>query len=186
MPQRPRNQIIYDGCLFHVAWQCHNKDWLLNDERFKKLYYEILFRYREKYTMIFYAYHFMENHIHLIGKIESTQSFSDFFRVAHNVFARQVNYRLNRRGQVVMERLTSPTINDDIHLLTVMAYTDLNGIRAGRDKKPEDSIWSSYRYYAHGRPDDLLSHAPSYLALAPTAQQRQVAYRALVNGMAEK
>lgn len=183
MPQTPRNQIIYDDSFFHVTWQCHNKEWVLKDERFKKLYYEILLRYRKKYAMTFYSYHFMENHIHLIGKTESVESFSRFFQVSHNVFARQVNHRRRRRGQVVMERLKSSTIQDDIHMLTVMAYVDLNGVRAGRDKKPCETIWSSYPYYAYGKKDDLIVPAPSYLALAESPLKRQLEYRTMVEKM---
>lgn len=183
MSQKPRNQIIYDGCLFHVAWKCHNNNWLLKDERLKSLYYEILHRYQERYVMNIHAYHFMENHIHLIGRTKSVRSFSDFFRVVHNLFARQVNHRMRRRGQVVMERLKSPAIHDERHLLTAMTYLDLNGVRAGRDNKPEDSRWSSYRYYAYGKPDSLVLPVSSYIALAELPERRQRLYRSMVEGM---
>lgn len=136
--------------------------------------------------MAFYGYHFMENHIHLIGKTESIESFSNFFRVVNNLFARQVNRRMRRRGQVVMERIKSLPIEDDIHLLSVMAYVDLNGVRAGRDKTPKESIWSSYKYYAHGRADDILTPAPSYLALSTDPLYRQIEYRAMVDRMLTK
>jgi putative transposase len=177
----PRNQIIYDGCLFHVAWRCHNKTWLLRDEGIKRLYYDLLLKYRDKYEMIFYGYHFMENHVHLIGEMKSVELFSDFFRLVNNLFARQTNRRMRRRGQVVMERIKSLPIETDDHLLSVMAYADLNGVRAGRDKTPEDSVWSSYNYYAHGKKDDLLTPAPSYLALSDNPVQRQIQYRTIVN-----
>jgi len=183
MPAAPRNEIVYDGCLFHVAWQCHNKSWLFRDERIKRLYYELLLRFRPVYRLDFHAYHFMENHIHLVGRTESQESFSNFFRVTHNVFARQYNWRKRRRGQVVMERLKSPTIDDDSHLLAVMAYVDLNGVRAGRDVNPGESIWSSYHYYAFGKGDDLIKPAPSYLALSGDPLQRRAEYRAFVAGM---
>ncbi len=186
MPGRPRNQILYDGCLFHVAWRCHNKSWLLRDDRIKRLYYDLLLKYRDKYEMVFYGYHFMENHIHLIGKTESIESFSNFFRVVNNLFARQTNRRMRRRGQVVMERIKSLPIEGDTHLLAVMAYVDLNGVRAGRDKTPKDSIWSSYNYYAHGKDDDLLTPAPTYLAFSTDPLHRQTEYRAIVNGMLTK
>lgn len=179
----PRSAILYDGCLFHVAWRCHNKSWLFRDERIKRLYYDLLLKYIAAHRLMFHAYHFMENHVHLIGRAESTESFSGFFRLAHNLFARQVNQRMRRRGQVVMERLRSPTIEGDSHLLTVMAYVDLNGVRAGRDRRPEDSVWSSYRYYAFGRPDSLVIPAPSYLALSDDPLRRRSEYRNIVSGV---
>ena len=176
----PRNQIIYDDCTFHVAWRCHNKSWLFRDERLKRLYYDLLLRFRDKYAMTFYGYHFMENHIHLVGMTETVKQFSDFFRVVHNLFARQVNRRMHRRGQVVMERIKSVPIEDDAHLLSVLAYVDLNGVRAGRDNSPKESVWCSYQYYSRGRKDDLLTPAPSYLALSNIPGDRQAEYRAIV------
>lgn len=179
----PRNLIIYDGCIFHVAWRCHNKSWLFRDKRLKQLYYNLLLRFRDEYLMIFYGYHFMENHIHLIGKTETVKLFSDFFRVVNNLFARQLNYRMRRRGQVVMERIKSLPIKDNAHLLSVLAYVDLNGVRAGRDKSPEESAWCSHRYYSCGQYDDLLTPAPSYLALSENSDDRQRQYRSIVLGM---
>jgi len=82
-----------------------------------------------------------------------------------------------------MERFKSPTIDEDRHLLMVMAYVDLNGVRAGRDRHPEESEWSSYRYYSFGRPDSLLLPAPSYLALADEPRKRQIEYQNIVRGI---
>lgn len=178
-----RKEMIYDGCFFHVAWQCHNKNWLFKDERMKRLYYDLLIKYRQKYDIIFHAYHFMENHIHLVGRAGTVKSFSDFFRIIHSVFAIQFNHRKHRRGQVVMERLRSLPIENDESMLRVMAYVDLNGVRAGRDKIPEDSLWSSYRYYAYGKEDDLITPAPSYLELAENDKERQNTYQDIVKGL---
>ena len=58
-----------------------------------------------------------------------------------------------------MDRFKSPRIQDDRHMLTVMTYSDLNGVRAGKDKSPEESKWSSYAYYAYGKVDPLITPA---------------------------
>ena len=122
----------------------------------------------------------MENHPHLTGTMHSKELFSNFFRVVNNLFARKVNKQLKRRGQIVMDRFKSPRIQDDTHMIRVMTYGDLNGVRAGRDKSPEESKWSSYTYYAYGKEDPLITPAPSYLALGMTAEERQSAYRNMV------
>ena len=79
-----------------------------------------------------------------------------------------------------MDRFKSPRIQNDEHMIKVMTYGDLNGVRAERDKSPEESKWSSYAYYAYGRDDPLITPAPSYLALGTTEEERQRAYRAMV------
>lgn len=183
MAYRPRYSIVYDGCSFHVTWQCHNRKWHLRKEWAKQLYYGLLLQYKNKYGVQFHSYHLMENHPHLTGTMASKEAFSDFFRVVNNLFARKANKRLNRRGQMVMDRFKSPRIQDDAHMLRTMIYGDLNGVRCGRDEGPEDAKWSSYAYYAHGREDPLITPAPSYLALGKTPKERQRAYRAMVRDL---
>jgi len=182
----PRKLILYEGCIFHVAWRCHNKNWFFRDARLKALYYKLLLKFKNQYRMTFYGYHFMENHVHLIGKTESIESFSNYFRVVHNLFARKFNYFKHRRGQVVMERIKSIPINEneELHLLTVLAYIDLNGVRSGRDKAPTEGKWSSYQYYAFGKPDKLLTPAPSFLGLSENIIERQKKYQTIVESLA--
>ncbi len=178
----PRVSILYDGCTFYAVWQCHNKDWLLQNW-VKHLYYDLLLKYKDDYLIQFYAYHLMENHAHLIGRTASVEGFGCFFRVVHNLLARKVNKYLNRRGQLIMNRPESSVIDDDRHLISVMTYSDLNGVRAGRDRSPEESTWSSYNFYAHGKKNSLITSAPSYLALSSDPKMRQLEYRAIVQAM---
>ncbi len=61
MAYLPRNQIIWDGAIFHVTWQCHNHSWLLEKDWAKQLYYDLLLKYKDRYQVVFYSYHFMNN-----------------------------------------------------------------------------------------------------------------------------
>jgi len=65
-------------------------------------------------------------------------------------------------------------------MLRAMTYVDLNGVRCGRDKRPDDARWSSYAYYAYGRDDPLITPPPSYLTIGETPKSRQRAYRGMV------
>ncbi len=183
MAYLPRREIVYDGVSFHVTWQCHNKDWLLKWDWAKRIYYDLLVKYKEKYGVVFHAYSFMDNHPHLIGTLTDREQFSHFFQTVHSQFARQVNKRLKRRGQVVMDRFKSPRIESDEHMLKAMAYVDLNPHRAGKVAHPKKNEWSSYRYYAHGKDDPLITPSPSYMALGRTAIERQQEYRGIVEAM---
>jgi len=181
MAYRPRYQIIWDGAIFHVTWQCHNYHWLLRYDWAKKLYYHLLLKYKEKYRVSFYSYHFMDNHIHLSGKIEGTkEAFSALFQVVNSQVAKAINKQLKRRGQVVLDRFKSPCIQTDQALLAVMHYQDLNSWRVGKVEHPKMYCWSSYRHYAYGERDPLITPAPSYLGLADTDEERQRFYRQMV------
>ncbi len=180
MASLPRSAILEDNSCFHVTWQCHNQDRLLKESWAKQLYYNLLLHYKDRYQIQIYSYCLMDNHPHLSGHLNSLRDFSDFFRVVNARFARLYNKHVKRRGQVVMDRFKSPMIQTDKHLLEVMRYIDLNPKRAGKVFHPDDNQFSSYRYYAHGENDPLITPAPSYLTLGNTPEQRQSEYRALV------
>lgn len=185
MAYLPRYEIIHDDAFFHVTWQCHNKDWLLQWDWAKHAYYELLLKYKDKYGVEFYAYNFMDNHPHLTGHLRGKENFSAFFRVVNSQFARIVNKHLKRRGQVVMDRFKSPLIESDEHMLTAMAYIDLNPHRARKVPHPRRNTWSSYRYYAYGKADPLITPSPSYLALGRNPPERRREYRAIVEALME-
>ncbi len=79
-----------------------------------------------------------------------------------------------------MDRFKSPVIQTDNQLLSVMFYHDLNSYRVGMVDHPRDYEYSSYAFYAEGRPDPLLTAPPSYLELGDTAEERQQVYREYV------
>jgi putative transposase len=72
--------------------------------------------------------------------------------------------------------MRSPPIQDARHELTVMRYIDLNPVRAGLVPTASQWRWSSFRHYAYGEPDDLITDAPEYLALGRTPAERRKAY----------
>ena len=185
MAYLPRYEIIHDDAYFHVTWQCHNKDWLLQWDWAKRAYYDLLLKYKDKYGVEIYAYNFMDNHPHLAGHLNEKDRFSAFFRVVNSQFARIVNKKMKRRGQVVMDRFKSPLIESDEHMLKAMAYIDLNQHRARKVPHPRRNDWSSYRYYAYGEDDPLITPSPSYLPLGRNAQERQREYRAIVEALME-
>jgi putative transposase len=122
----------------------------------------------------------MGTHPHVMCRAsKGQQAFSDFWKVVNWGFARWSNRRTRGRGQVVMERLRSPRIQDGRHQLVVMRYGDLNPVRAGLVRSPSKWAWSSFRHYAYGEPDDLITDAPEYLALGRTGPSRRTAYQHL-------
>ena len=185
MAHLPRYEIIHDDAFFHVTWQCHNRDWLLQWDWAKRAYYDLLLKYKDKYGVEIHAYNFMDNHPHLAGHLKDKKNFSAFFQVVNSQFARIVNKQLKRRGQVVMDRFKSPLIESDEHMLTAMAYIDLNQHRVKKVPHPRKNDWSSYQYYAHGKADPLLTSSPSYLALGRSPLERQREYRAIVEALIE-
>lgn len=180
MANYPRHFVISDKSTFHVTWKCHNNQWLLKEDWAKKIYYELLIKYKSIYKIHIYSYCFMSNHPHLSGFCDEQKLFSDFFRMVNSCFAKKYNKQMKRRGQVVMDRFKSPRIQTEVDLLKVMIYIDLNPKRAHMVPHPKDYKWSSYAHYAFGKEDPLIDEAPSYTNLGLSPKERQKAYRELV------
>jgi len=180
MARIPRQLLLEEGSLFHVTWQCHNRDFLLKPLWAKKLLYSLLLKYKSKYEMTFFSYIIMDNHLHISGQVQSLKKFSAFFQVVHSVFAKEINKSLNRCGQVVRDRFRSPLLKDENVLIQEMIYHDLNEVRCGKIEDPCNNELSSYPFYAEGKSDPLLTPPPFYLKLGTSPKGRQAAYRAMV------
>ena len=180
MPSLPRYAILDNHSTFHVTWQCHNRDWLLESDWAKRLYYNLLFKYKDRYRVRIYSYCFMSSHPHLTGYCEDKYLLSDFFRTVNSLFARTFNKKRRRKGQVVMDRFKSPRIETEADHLKVMFYNDLNPKRARMVIHPKDYGWSSFHYYVFGKEDPLITPAPCYLILGKTPGERQSNYRKMV------
>jgi REP-associated tyrosine transposase len=180
MPSLPRYAILDHHSTFHVTWQCHNRDWLLDSDWAKRLYYNLLLKYKDCYRVRIYSYCFMSSHPHLTGYCDDKNLLSDFFRTVNSLFARIYNKSRRRKGQVVMDRFKSPRIETEADHLKVMFYNDLNPKRARVVIHPKDYAWSSFHFYAYGKEDPLLTTAPCYLLLGRTPKERQEIYRKMV------
>jgi len=167
MARIPRRLILQDQSYFHVTWKCHNNDFLLRDDTIKAKLYSLLSRYKQQYNIKIYGYCFMDNHPHLVGYCKSVTEFSHFFQVVNGLLARFINRLHRRKGQVVMDRIHSPQIQSERHMLHVLHYIDLNPVRAGVCKRARDYRWSSYRSHAEKLHDPLLDPLPPGLNVQP-------------------
>jgi len=177
MARLPRILLVEEGSTNHCTWRSHGHALVLESEEARHVFLALLRKYKEKFGIEIHSYCLMGTHPHVMCRAtKGQQAFSAFWKVVNWGFARWYNRRTQGRGQVVMERLRSPRIQDGRHQLEVMRYGDLNPVRAGLVRSPSHWRWSSFRHYAYGDPDDLITDAPEYLALGRNRPERRTAY----------
>ena len=181
-----RRDILYDEAFFHVTWKCHNDSWFLKPEWAKQVYYKLLLKYKDRYEVSIFSYSFMDNHPHLTGQTKEATGISSLMKTVNSQFAKKINKSKKRRGQVVMDRFKSPVIQTGESLVHVMIYGDLNAPRAGKVAHPKDYKWCSYRYYAYGEDDPLITPCPGFLELAHKLEDSQKRYREMVDFIIEE
>jgi putative transposase len=96
-----------------------------------------------------------ENMPYFRGKLSSL---SEFIRDIKVNFTRYYNRRHNRRGYLWGDRFKSVIVDKGETLVNCLAYIDLNPLRAGIVKKPEEYRWSSIGYHIQtNNKDNFLS-----------------------------
>jgi putative transposase len=169
--------LVEQGSVNHCTWRSHNHALVLDSDDAREYFLSLLRKYKEKFAIEIYSYCLMGSHPHVVCRTTKDQrAFSGFWKLVNWSFARWYNRRTCGRGQVVMERLRSPLIQDGPHQLRVMRYGDLNPVRAGLVRSATAWRWSSYRHYAHGEQNDLVTDAPEYVALGKNGPERREAY----------
>jgi REP-associated tyrosine transposase len=177
MPRTSRKVLVEEGSTNHCTWRSHGHALVLDSDDARRAFLALVRKYKEKFGIEIHSYCLMGTHPHVVCRaIDGQEAFSEFWKRVNWGFARWYNRRTEGRGQVVMERLRSPRIQDGPHQLVVMRYGDLNPVRAGLVRNAGQWRWSSFRHYAYGESDDLVTDAPEYLALGPTAVARRKAY----------
>ena len=89
---------------------------------------------------------------------EKLSSLSEFVREIKVGFARFYNKRHNRRGYFWGDRFKSVIVEKGETLINCLAYIDLNPLRAGLVKRPEEYRWNSLGYHVQtNNRDNFLS-----------------------------
>jgi len=103
---------------------------------------------------------------------------SRLMRHINGVYAQVFNRRHGKVGHLFQGRFKAVLVDEDAYLLEVCRYVDLNPVRAGMVRRPQDWNWSSYRAHAGlGKGPSWLNTAAVRERLAPEASAQAAATR---------
>lgn len=99
-------------------------------------------------------------------------------------YAKYFNTKYNMSGHFWGDRFHSTLVEDDKYMLACLRYIDRNPVKAGLVERPNQWYYSSYHYYAHGKPHEILiiDLHPTYLDLAGNNKKRREIYVDYVSG----
>lgn len=98
-------------------------------------------------------------HIHLIVVPETKDGLNLAIGEAHRRYTRRINFREGWRGHLWQGRFSS-FIMEERYLLACTRYVELNPVRAGLVKKPEDWPWSGAEPHVKGKDGILVKTKP--------------------------
>lgn len=99
----------------------------------------------------------MPNHFHLLVTGEQADSISRTIQSLGRRYVAYFNFLHRRTGTLWEGRFYSTVVEAERYFFACQRYIELNPVRAALCIHPCQFTWSSYRHYAEGTADDLVT-----------------------------
>ena len=150
---------VAPGIPHHVIQRGNRRQQTFFNDTDYHSYLELMAEWCGKYHVDIWAYCLMPNHIHLIAIPKTKDGLNFAIGEAHRRYTRRINFREGWRGHLWQGRFSS-FIMDERYLLACTRYIELNPVRTGLVKKPEEWLWSSAEPHMKGKDDLLVKTKP--------------------------
>jgi REP-associated tyrosine transposase len=177
MPRPPR--IFIPDISQHVFQRGINRAAIVGHERDNDHLLELIVRAIGRRGVALHAYALMKTHYHLIVTPPAEGVLAQTMQDIDLGYTRYFNREYGRIGTMWNERYNAVLLDNERYWYNCFRYVELNPLTAHIVSTPEAYPWSSYRVHALGECCEWLTPHPLYLALGPTAEVRQAAYRAM-------
>jgi len=158
----------------------NNRHIVFHDAFDYKIYLSLFARLKSLHPFELYHYCIMPNHTHFLVQLEQATDFSVFMKKLNLSYFHHYRRRYGWIGHFWQDRYKTQPVEEDAYFIQCGKYIELNPIRAGLVYRPEDYHYSSYRYYALGEPNALLTPDFIYNDLDKTSLVRRDYYQKLI------
>ena len=176
---RTRRHIPVDSAV-HIMCRGNNRQNIFNNDSDKLYYWRLLNELKDENNINIFHYCVMDNHVHLIAWITHESNLSKFMKQLNLSYYNYYKKLYGYWGHIWQGRYKSNLIETNAYLLHCGKYIELNPVRAGIVRLPSEYPFSSYKHYAFGDSDALISDSPAFLGLADDAQKRGEQFVAFV------
>nr|WP_094605905.1 transposase [Sporomusa silvacetica]OZC16757.1 transposase IS200 like protein [Sporomusa silvacetica DSM 10669] len=149
MPRTARKKS--NSGIYHIMLRGINRQIIFEDDEDRVKFIDTLKHYKLKCGFNIFAYCLMDNHVHLIIKVNNESLESIMKRIGVS-YVYWYNWKYKRSGHLFQDRYKSEVIEDDSYLLSVVRYIHQNPIKANITPIIGEYPWSSYgEYIGHPR-----------------------------------
>ena len=176
MPRTAR--IIIPDAFYHILNRGNNKEVIFIDDVDFIFFLQQVKKYKEKFGVKIYHYCIMPNHYHFLVKSQISNDLIKFVHAIMFIYAQHMQRKYNKIGHIWQGRYKSSLIEKEDYLLRCGYYIEDNSRRAKLVKELKDWPWSSYHFYAYGKPNPIIDIDEDYLNLGKIPEERQLNYQA--------
>jgi len=172
----------FEGALYHLVIRGNARQRLFRDDRDRRRYLELLYRYRNQFGLRIYAYVLMNCRVQLL--VETPKgNVSKLMQCLGTSYASYFNRRYRRNGGLFDGRYRSHLLLDkDSCLLESTRYIH-RAPHGSRLNKRRNYRWSSYRVYLGLNHDsNLVEPGPVLSQLGDGIRERQRRYQEFAEG----
>lgn len=144
-----KQRVHYPGAIYHVIARGNNRGDVFLDTSDKRRYFYLLKKYKEKYNFTLLAYVLMNNHIHLLVKVND-DPLSKIMQGIQLTYTQYFNHRYLHVGHVFEQRYKAFLCEDYTYLMKLICYIHQNPVRANMSEGI-NYVWSSHQCYNYGR-----------------------------------
>lgn len=165
------------GVAVHVIHRGNNRSACFFEDEDRSFYLFHLARLLPRAGCELHAYCLMGNHLHLLLTARAAPGCALLMKSIAQLHAQYINKNYQRSGYLWESRFKSCLVQSEGYLLSCYRYIELNPVRAGLARRPDEYRWSSYAANGRGEPSSLITPHDQYVALGRDPGERQAAYR---------
>lgn len=125
------------GNVWHLTARCHNRDFLLGQVLYRKLFVDVLFENQARYRVPVLNFTVTCNHVHLLVVSPADRdAIPRMMRDLGSKVAATYNKKTDRKGSFWERRYHATAVESGEHLVRCSLYIDTNMIRAGVARHP--------------------------------------------------
>lgn len=130
---------------YHIIFKGIDNQNIFYEDQDRRVFLNQLLKTKKKFTYNIYSYCLMDNHVHMVIKIEDI-FLSKAMQSLLIMYVHYFNNKYKRIGPLMQDRFKSKSIENQLYFLRVCRYVHNNPQSAGISKI-EDYEWSSYKEY---------------------------------------
>ena len=144
-PLMPRaHGLGIEGGVFHLTHRCHNRRWLLKFARDRDLYRAKLRQALGQFEVSLLDYCLTRNHVHLLVDTSDRLEIGGLMQKVAGETARSYNRRKGRLNAFWGDNYHATLVERGEYLWRCLVYIELNMVRCGVVRHPEDWSWVGY------------------------------------------
>lgn len=179
------NRYFMPGYIWHITHRCHKQEFLLKFAQTRQRYIHWLYQARKRFSCEILNYTITSNHIHLIVRDGAgDKDIPSMIQLVAGRTAQEYNIKKHRKDAFWEDRYHATAIETGEHLRQCFIYIDLNMVRTGAVKHPEEWTHGGYQeIQGHRRRNTIIDTNALAAALElKSVDERRTTHREWIEG----